>query len=88
MTTITKSFALNDSSAKFDIVEVKCLNGYINITGKKIINDWIKPIDRQAFKQSDRECYRNIHRYLIDRMSAYYTADILTFLETKVGLKA
>ena len=86
-TTITKSFAINDSSARFDIIEVKCLNGYINILGKKIINDWIKTIDRQAFKQSEKDCYSQIHRHLRDSVSAYYTADILTFLEMKVGLR-
>ncbi len=87
MTTISKSFALNDNTAKFDIVELKCLNGYINIIGKKIVNDWIKTVDRQAFKQVENGCYHRIHKYLIDRVSAYYTADILTFLEMKVGLR-
>ena len=84
---VTKSFAINDSSAKFDIVGLRCLNGYINITGKKIYNNEIITIDRQSLKMVYSDCYEKISQFLRARISDYYTAEILTFLEMKVGLK-
>ena len=88
--TSSRTFAINSQYSKFDMVIVDIKTGQVTIKGKKLFTAVGKEevVEVRLFNTYPSDAYNEIHTYLNQKLaSAYYTAEILTWLEDKMFRK-
>ena len=88
--TTSKTFAINSQYSRFDMVIADIKPGKVTIKGKKLFATVGKEevVEVRLFDTSSFNAYNQIHSYLNQKLaSAYFAAEILTWLEDKMFRK-